>query len=102
MTDGAGSIAITTGAYELAQNVACAVRLFLGEQYYQQDMGVPYDTILGKQVPLSYVSAAIEKQALTVVGVVKARCIIDDLSNRQLRGRIVFTDETGLEHGVNF
>jgi hypothetical protein len=96
------NIAVAKGAYAMAQNVACAVRLFLGEQYYQTDTGIPYNNILGKAVPLSYLQGLIEKQALTVVGVVSARCIIDDFSSRKITGRILFTDLEGAENGISF
>jgi hypothetical protein len=100
--DDFGNIALATGAYALAQNVACAVRLFLGEQYYQTDKGIPYDKILGKAVPIAYLTGLIEKQALTVIGVVSAKCIINDFSNRKITGKILFIDTEGAENGISF
>ncbi len=102
MLDGLGDIAITEGAYEYAQSVANAARTFYGEVYYQNTIGVPYKNILGKQVPLSYLALQLKQAALSVTGVVAAKCIIDDAKQRKVSGRIIFIDENGAENNVNF
>lgn len=103
VVDSFGNIAMTEPSYALAQDVASAARLFLGELYYDTTKGIPYpDEILGHLPPLSLLAAYIENAALTVPGVVSARCIISTFSNRQVVGQVQFIDETGAQNNVNF
>ena len=101
--DSAGDIALAEPPYALAQDVASAVRLFLGELYYDTTKGIPYfENVLGKLPPLSLLTGYIEKAALTVPGVVTAQCIISSFNNREIVGQIQFIDETGVTNGVTF
>jgi hypothetical protein len=100
--DSAGNIAMAQPAYALAQDVASAVRTFLGEVWYDQTQGIPYfDNVLGKMPSLSLLKGYIEKAAMTVPGVVSAKCVINSFANRQISGQIIFVDEQGEENGVN-
>ena len=50
--DSNGNIALASEPYSLAQDVASAVRLFLGECYYDTTKGIPYWTeVLGMLPP---------------------------------------------------
>lgn len=101
--DSAGNIAVGSPPYALAQDVASAVRLFLGELFYDDSKGVPYfEDILGHRPPPALLIAHIEAAALTVPGVVSAQCIIDTFDNRTVTGQIQFIDETGAANGVTF
>lgn len=101
--DSSGNIAVAKPPYALAQDVASAVRLFLGELWYDTKKGIPYfKEVLGKLPPQSLIIAYIENAAKTVPGVVKARCIIQTLADRGVTGQIQFIDETGAAHNVNF
>ncbi len=101
--DSAGNIAMATPPYALAQDVASAVRLFLGELWYATTKGIPYfEDVLGQLPPLSLLTGYIEKAALTVPGVVSAQCIISEFSGREITGQIQFIDETGAANGVTF
>lgn len=101
--DSFGNIAMTEPSYALTQDVASAARLFLAELYYDTTKGIPYpDEILGHLPPLSLLSAYVENAALTVPGVVSARCIITTFDNRQIVGQIQFIDETGVTQNANF
>lgn len=101
--DSAGNIAMGAPAYALAQDVASAVRLFLGELWYDAKKGIPYfEQILGTLPPPSLLVSLIEKAALTVPGVVRAQCIIQTFDNRKVTGQIQFIDESGAANGVNF
>ena len=94
--DANGNIAVASGPYALAQDVASAVRCFLGELYYDTTQGVPYwQEILGKYPPLSLVKAKIEAAALTVPNVVSATCYIASFTNRTIKGQITITDNLG-------
>ena len=101
--DSAGDIATASPPYALAQDVASAVRLFLGELYYDTSKGTPYfEDVLGHLPPASLLIGYIEKAALTVPGVVSAQCILTKFEGRQVNGQLKFIDETGAANGVNF
>jgi hypothetical protein len=101
--DASGNIAMATEPYAIAQDVASAVRLFAGELYYDTRQGVPYfENILGKRPPLQYIKAQVEKAALTVPGVVSARCLFAAFNRRALTGQIQIIDTTGASNNVHF
>lgn len=101
--DSAGNIAMASPPYALAQDVASAVRLFLGELWYNTPKGIPYfEDVLGQLPPLSLLTGYIEKAALTVPGVVSAQCIISAFDSREMAGQIQFIDETGAANNVSF
>ena len=98
-----GNIAMATPPYALAQDVASAVRLFLGELWYNTNKGIPYfEDILGKLPPTSLLTKYIENAALTVSGVVSARVLIASFTDREVVGEVRFIDETGAVNGVTF
>ena len=100
--DASGNIAMASEPYSIAQDVASACRLFLGELYYDNTQGVPYfDEILGENPPISLVQAKIEAAAMTVPDVVSAQCFITQESNRTLTGQIQVTDTNGTTTVVN-
>jgi hypothetical protein len=99
--DASGNIALATTPYALAQDVASAVRVFLGEEYYDTSVGVPYlQQILGELPSLGYLKAQIEQAALSVPGVVTATAFITGLSNRTVAGQVQVTDSTGFVQTV--
>lgn len=101
--DSAGNIAMATPPYALAQDVASAVRLFLGELWYATTKGIPYfEDVLGQLPPPSLLTGYMEKAALTVPGVVSAQVIITEFTGREVRGQVQFIDETGAANGVTF
>lgn len=87
--DAAGNIALASEPYAIAQDVASAIRLFKGEAYYDTSQGVPYwEQFLGQRPPLSLVKAEVVKAALTVPGVLDARCFLASFINRTLTGQV--------------
>jgi hypothetical protein len=101
--DSNGNIAMATAPYALAQDVASAVRLFLGECYYDTTKGIPYWTeVLGMLPPASLLKALISDAALTVPGVVTATVIISSFNARSVTGSIQFTDSSGGTTNVVF
>lgn len=101
--DSAGNIAMATPPYALAQDVASAVRLFLGELWYNTPKGIPYfEDVLGHLPPLSLLTGYMEQAALTVPGVMSAQVIISAFDAREIRGEVQFIDETGAASGVTF
>lgn len=101
--DAAGNIAVASAPYSLAQDVASACRLFLGELWYARDKGIPYfGEILGHTPPVALITGHMEAAALTVPGVVSAQCVITNSAGRSVTGTLIFTDETGKQNVVGF
>jgi predicted anti-sigma-YlaC factor YlaD len=101
--DSAGNIAMAAPPYALAQDVASAVRLFLGELWYNTAKGIPYfEDVLGQLPPATLLTGYMEKAALTVPGVVSAQVIIASFDSREITGQVQFIDETGAANAVTF
>lgn len=101
LLDAAGNIAIASEPYAFAQDVASAVRTFLGECWYDTTKGVPYfSTVLGKSPSLEVFRELIVKAALTVPGVVSADCVISGISARTLTGSVTFRDVNNVTQTV--
>jgi hypothetical protein len=97
------NIAMAAPPYALAQDVASAVKTFLGELYYDTTNGVPYWTqILGKLPPASLLMEMLNQQALTVSGVVTVQTTITSFDERAAGGQIRFVDVNNIETVVNF
>lgn len=98
VTDAAGNWAVATEPYALAQDVSSAVRLFLGELWYDASQGIPYfSQILGKSPPLAVFQEYMVRAALTVPNVVSAVCIVEsyDFATRHIDGQLQFVDVNG-------
>jgi hypothetical protein len=101
--DASGNWAMASEPYSIAQDVASAVKLFLGELWYQTNKGIPYwQEILGHWPALAIVRARVEAAAFTVPKVAQARCVITSLERRTLTGQIQVIDTDGVEHNVSF
>lgn len=103
MLDSNGNIALAEPPYALAQDVASAVRLFLGELWYDTAQGIPYfQQVLGQLPPASIIAQLISKAALTVPGVVTAQTVIQSFNAGGVTGQIQFTDSSGEATVVSF
>ena len=101
--DGAGNIAMVSDSSAVAQDVACAVKTFLGEVYFDTTLGVPYFTqVLGKRYSRPLLESLINAQALTVAGVVKAKTSLTGYSTRSITGSVEVIDAAGVALNVNF
>ena len=90
------NIALAKPPYALAQDVASAIRTFLGEVFYDTTLGVPYFAqILGKTPPVALFQEYMIQAALTVPGVVSAKCVVQSFDNRAVTGQVQFTDSDG-------
>lgn len=99
--DAGGNWAVATEPYQQSQDVASAIKLFLGELWYDVSKGVPYLTeVLGQSPPLSYFQTLIEQAALTVPDVVSATCEIQSLENRTVTGSLRFRTLAGATGSV--
>lgn len=101
--DAAGNIAVASEPYALAQDVASAIKLFLGECWYDTTRGIPYfSQILGQTPSIDVFQDAIVQAALTVPGLVSAQCIISAFEGRTITGSVPFVDDKGVSQTVNF
>ncbi len=95
--DSNGNLSIATGAYAIAQDVASAARLFLGELWYDTTQGIPYlEQILGYRPSLQFVKAQLVAAGESVPGVANIKCfLVGPGSNRQVGGQMQITDNSG-------
>lgn len=101
--DAAGNIAVTTGAYAVAQNVANAVRLFTDDAWYDPQRGIPHFMVdLGHRPDASVVRNRVRKAALGVDGVAAAVVTVAGEDDRVLGGDIELTLTTGENASVDF
>jgi hypothetical protein len=103
--DAAGNFpAICEAPYAVAQDVATAVRTFVGDCWYDASLGIPYfEEVLGFHPPVALFQELMVDAALSVVGVVDSPapvCTITDFTQRVVKGSITFTDNLGNEQTV--
>ncbi len=103
LLDSSGDIAVADNPYAIAQDVASACKLFLGELYYDTSKGVPYfQSILAQDPSAAFIIAQLEAAALTVPEVVEAQVTALFNDNRTLSGNVRVIDLTGQSHNVKF
>lgn len=102
VVDAAGNIAVASDPYSLAQDAASAIRLFLGELWYDDTQGVNYSLILGKLPPVTLLKQQFVEAALTVPGVVSAQCFISGVEGRRLTGQVQVSDAAGNTSAASF
>lgn len=101
--DSSGNIAMAEPPYALAQDVASALRTFLGEVWYDTSDGIPYfEQVLGHLPPQSLLVSYLQNAALSVSGVVSAQAILQsiDYNSRTVTGQVQFIDESGASNVV--
>ena len=102
MTSANNDLAIADDPYSLSQDVASAVKCFKAECWYNTVLGVPYfEEIFGKQPNITLINRRVEDAAMSVTGVIAAKCVITKFTQRDLFGQIQFTDKTGVVKYVN-
>jgi hypothetical protein len=88
-----GNIALAGTPYSYAQDVTSAVRTFLGECWYNTNLGIPYwQQILGQLPPIGYIEQQISLEALTIPNIISAEASIVNFVNRAIEGVILITD----------
>ena len=102
VTDASGNIAVAGPPYSQAQDASSAIRLFLGELYYDTTKGVPYQNILAKTPNISVLKSYMVAAALTVPGVVSAVCFITAITSRGVSGQVQITNEQGQTAAAGF
>ena len=103
MVSASRDIAMASEPYALAQDAASAIRLFEGEDYYDTTRGVPYwQQILGQYPPVSLMRAKFVAAAMTVPGVIAARCFIESIIDRRPKGQVQVTNTAGVISTAGF
>lgn len=96
LLDAGGNLAIAEAPYQRAQDVASALRTFLGEVWYDVSVGIAYfQEILGHTPPLTTFQELMIAAAKTVPGVVSAECTIEAFEDRRVHGQVTFTSDDG-------
>nr|DAY59904.1 MAG TPA: Protein of unknown function (DUF2634) [Caudoviricetes sp.] len=100
-----GDIAVVTGEYATAQNVANACRLFTNDAYFAQDEGIPWFVAqLGRPLARSVTSSRVRSAASDVEGVASVDAVnIEDVDMETwvLTGDVRFTMEGGADVSVD-
>ena len=96
--DASNNIAVAEVPYAVAQDVATMCRLFQGDCYYDQTLGLPYFAqILGQTPSVALLKSLYAQQALLVPTVATVQPSFDGInSQRQLVGTIAFTTSDGV------
>ncbi|MEX9565955.1 hypothetical protein ABMZ87_17775 [Morganella morganii] len=86
-----GNIDTKTGGAAVAQDVASACATFLGEVYYNDKLGIPYQTeILGKAFSSAYLSGKLEAEARRIEPVTDAvASVFFDSVTRRVSAKIM-------------
>lgn len=103
VVDAQGNIALATQPYAIVQNVACAVRVFLGECWYNTELGLPYlGHVLGRNQSVALFRSDVEQIARSVQGVAGAVCVLTAINaQRRLSGIIQLALEDGSKTSVS-
>jgi hypothetical protein len=93
--DSSGNWAIAGPPYSQAQDASSAIRLWLGELYYDTTAGIPYESILGQLPNLPLLKSQLVTAAKTVPGVVGAVVFISAVTERGVSGQVQITNSLG-------
>lgn len=101
--DANGDIALAGEPYAIAQDVASAIKTFIGECWYDVSQGIPFwQEILGHMPPESLIKSRIINAAKTVPNVAEVKVVFVDFTDRALSGQVQIIDVNGKKSGVSF
>lgn len=101
--DANDDVAVATEPYSLAQDAASAIKTFLGEVYWDTTIGIDWlGEILGQSPSIPLLKARLVSAALTVPGVLSARCFISALSDRVVSGQVQVVGSDGVTSSASF
>lgn len=101
--DAEGDWVMTDPDSSVAQDVASAVKTFLGEAWYDTTLGMPYfQSIFGQLPPASLVTARLKQEAFTIADVQDVTVVSLNLNDRLLTGALVITTDYNAKLVVNF
>lgn len=94
--DANGNLAIATGNYAIAQDVANACRTWRAELWYDTALGVVYQQILDNRPSIQFVKLALIGQGQTVPGVGSLKCFLTGPgTDREVGGQIQISNAAG-------
>lgn len=94
--DSSGNIALASGDYAVAQNVANAVKLFTNDAYFNTEQGIPHFEIsLKRNISAAVIRSRIKEAAEKVQGVKSASVRIKEIKDNALQAEILITLTTG-------
>jgi hypothetical protein len=99
------NIAVAPEPYALAQDAASAIKTFLGEVYWNTQIGVPYfQQIFGFAPPVALLKQYLVQAALTVPNVASAQVFLASLdpTTRILSGQVQLVSKTAQGGAANF
>ncbi|QDX29573.1 hypothetical protein [Dickeya poaceiphila] len=101
--DDSGNLAVVNNPYSVAQDVATACSLYLGECVYDNTIGIPYNTQIMGFIPGSgLIQSYLQNEAMRLDYVSTAQAtIINDQQKRQSYGVITIVDTNGTTSTVN-
>lgn len=96
--DTQGNIAVATEEYQQAQDIASSCRVFLNDDYYNKNDGIPYlESIMGlSNYPISLYQRHLHDRSMLVDGVVSIDVKLLQLKDRVQSGSIEFTNDKNL------
>ena len=93
--DANGNIAVASEPYSVAQDAASAIMTFLGECYWDTQIGVPWlQQILGQRPTLALLKAQLAAAAMTVPDVAAAQVFISSFISRVVSGQVQVTSQS--------
>lgn len=97
--DTSGNIAIATDEYQQAQDIASSCRVFLKDDYYNQQDGIPYlEEIMGKSsYPISLYQRNLHDRSMLVDGIISIDVQLKTFKDRILEGAIIFTNDKDIQ-----
>lgn len=103
MLGGSGDIAVCTSDYAIAQNASNAIKLFLGEYYFDTTQGQNwFGNTLALMPPLELVKAQAVAAAETCTGVASAEVFFATFTKRSLAGQVQITTTSGTTVTASF
>lgn len=96
--DTQGNIAVATEEYQQAQDISSSCRVFLGDDYYNKNDGIPYlESIMGRSAyPIALYQRHLHDRSMLVDGVVSIDVSLQPIKDRVVSGNITFTNEKNL------
>ena len=93
--DANGNIAVASEPYSVAQDAASASMTFLGECYWDTQIGVPWlQQILGQRPTLALLKAQLAAAAMAVPDVAAAQVFISSFVSRVVSGQVQVTSQS--------
>ena len=94
--DASQNIAVAGEPYSLAQDAASAIKLFIGEYWYDTTIGIPYFAeVLGHSPSANFLKSLFVSAAETVPDVASATVYFSAVTNGQVSGQVQVTDKNG-------